>query len=132
MDKRPPREGRGHDALAAARGTEFMTNVPVHQVVVPLDISLHSARVVVVDSAGRELPRVLLHHMNITDPSHRDLFLPSSLHILAASKETPALNVPELLLGLPFERGQRLITYAMLSNATQRPYRGVRVRAVLG
>ena len=120
------------DLPAAARGTEFMTNVPVHQVVVPLDISLHSARVVVVDSAGRELPRVLLHHMNITDPSHRDLFLPSSLHILAASKETPALNVPRLLLGLPLERGQRLIAYAMLANTTQTPYRGVRVRAVFG
>jgi hypothetical protein len=109
-----------------------MTDVPVHQVVIPLDVSLHSARVVVVDSAGRELPRVLLHHMNITDPSHRDLFLPSSLHIIAASKETPALDVPPLLLGMPLERSQRLIAYAMLANRTQTPYRGVRVRAVFG
>jgi hypothetical protein len=118
------------DLPAAAPGSEFMTNVPVHQVVVPLDVSIHSARVEVVDGDGRVLPRVLLHHMNITDPSHRDLFLPSSLHILAASKETPELNVPGLLLGLPLRRGERLITYGMLSNSAPTPYRGVRVRAV--
>src|SRR5207253_11185200 len=83
------------------------------------------------DGSGRELPRAMLHHFNLTDPDHRELFLPIGLHLLAASKETPAITVPRLLFGLPLARGQRLIAGAMLANTTQQAYHGVRVRLVL-
>src|SRR5205823_1468512 len=59
------------------------------------------------------------------------LCLPIGLHLLAASKETPAITVPRLLFGLPLARGQRLIAGAMLANTSDVAYRRVHVRLVL-
>src|SRR5947209_19763643 len=86
-----------------------MVGLPLCRVLMPVSASLHSARVEVLDGSGRELPREMLHHFNLTDPEHRELFLPIGMHLLAASKETPAITVPRLLFGLPLARGQRLI-----------------------
>lgn len=109
-----------------------MVNLPVQQVMIPASGSIYSVRALVVDSAGNELPRTFLHHVNLRDPNKRDLFLESALHILAASKETPELDVPQLVLGLPLERGQRLMATAMLNNPTDTPHHGVRIRLVFG
>ena len=118
------------DVPVATHG-EVMVGPPLCQVLVPVSASLHSARVEVLDRSGHELPRVMLHHFNLSDPEHRELFLPIGLHLLAASKETPAITVPGLLFGLPLVRGQRLIAGAMLANTTGRAYHGVHVRLVL-
>src|SRR3989449_6513843 len=56
---------------------------------------------------------------------------PIGLHLLAASKETPQIEVPRLLFGLPLERGQRLLAGAMVANASRVGYHGVRVRLLL-
>ena len=66
------------------------------------------------------------------DPDHRDLFQPIALHILALSKETPPLAVPQLLLGLPLSGGERLITWGMLHNTTPTPHAGVHIRVEIG
>jgi len=120
------------DLPAASPGGEAMVGIPLCQVIVPLDASLHQSHVELVDYAGRELPQHLLHHFNLTDPDRRELFVPIGLHLLAASKETPAISVPRLLFGLPLERGQRLIAGAMIANTSTVAFRGVRVRLVLG
>jgi len=73
----------------------------------------------------------MLHHFNLSDPDHRELFLPIGLHLLAMSRETPTITVPRLLFGLPLERGQRLIAGAMLANTSDVAYRRVYVRLVL-
>lgn len=117
--------------VPAAGGVEAMVGLPLCQVLVPVSASLHSSRVEIVDASGRELPRALLHHFNLSDPDHRELFLPIGLHVLAASRETPTITVPQLLFGLPLERGQRLIAGAMLANTSPVAYHGVRVRLVL-
>jgi hypothetical protein len=109
-----------------------MLSLPIEQLIIPASGSVYSVRTAVIDSAGNELPRTFLHHVNLRDPYRRDLFLPVALHILAASKETPPLDVPQLVLGLPLERGQRLLATAMVNNPTERPYHGVRVRLVFG
>jgi hypothetical protein len=119
------------DVPAAGRGRETMVWLPLCQLVVPVSASLHGALVEVVDASGRALPRAMLHHFNLSDPDHRELFLPIGLHLLASSRETPTITVPQLLFGLPLERGQRLIAGAMVANASGVAYRGVRVRAVL-
>jgi hypothetical protein len=120
------------DLPAAQRGgADAMVGLPLCQVLVPLSAALHSARVAVVDEAGRPLPQQFLHHFNLSDPDHRELFLPIGLHLLAASKETPRIDVPRLLFGLPLERGQRLIAGAMLANPSVIAYHHVRVRLVL-
>jgi hypothetical protein len=109
-----------------------MLSLPVQQLIIPASGSVYSVRTAVIDSAGNELPRPFLHHINLRDPYRRDLFLSSGLHLLAASKETPVLDVPQLVLGLPLERGQRLLTTAMLNNPTNTAYRGVRIRLIFG
>ncbi len=118
------------DLPASTPGSEFMTGLPVYQAVIPDGVSLYQVGARVVDSAGQELPKVLLHHMNLTDPGRRDLFLPTSMHLLAASKETPALRIPSLLVGLPLVAGQQLIVTGMLANPTTTPYHGARAQMV--
>ena len=120
------------DVPGAGRGSEAMVGLPLCQVLVPVDASLHSSRVEVVDGSGRLLPSEMLHHFNLSDPEHRELFLPIGLHLLAASRETPTITVPPLLFGLPLARGQRLIAGAMLANRSDVAYRRVHVRLVLG
>jgi len=41
------------------------------------------------------------------------------------------VSVPEVLLGVPFEGGDRFLILAMLHNPTERSYEGVRVRMVM-
>jgi hypothetical protein len=119
------------DLPAGTPMSDVMVSVPLCQVLVPVSGSLHSSRVEVLDDAGQPLPQNLLHHFNLTDPYHRELFLPISMHMFAASKETPQVGVPQLLFGLPVERGQRLIAGAMVANVSAIPHHGVRVRLVL-
>jgi len=119
------------DLPAATPGHDTMVGLPLCHVLVPVSASLHSARVEVVDETGRVLPPDVLHHFNLSDPEHRELFLPIGLHLLAASKETPQIEVPRLLFGLPLERGQRLLAGAMVANASRVGYHGVRVRLLL-
>lgn len=117
---------------ASMPGEDAMLSLPAYQVRIPMDLALVSVQVVVLDSAGHELPRTFLHHLTLTDPVRRELFLPTQLHILAVSKETPTIVMPTLLLGLPMARGQRLLTIGMLTNPTLTAHHGVRIRATLG
>src|SRR5438445_303465 len=119
------------DVPAAGSSGETMVGLPLCQVLVPVDASLHSSRVEVVDGSGRLLPHEMLHHFNLSDPEHRELFLPIGLHLLAMSRETPTITIPRLLFGLPLARGQRLIAGAMLANRSEMAYRRLHVRLVL-
>src|SRR5579872_3370525 len=118
--------------LQTASSGMGMISLPVQQVMIPASGSIYSVRSAVIDSAGHELPREFLHHVNLRDPNRRDLFLPSGLHILAVSKETPVLDVPELILGMPLDRDQRVLITAMLNNPTETPHHGVRIRLTFG
>lgn len=118
--------------LPPASSGMAMVDLPVQQVMIPASGSIYSVRSAVIDSAGHELPRPFLHHVNLRDPNRRDLFLPSALHILAVSKETPVLDVPQLILGMPLERDQRVLITAMLNNTTDTPLHGVRIRLTFG
>src|SRR5213592_2436245 len=90
------------DLPAATPGHDTMVGLPLCHVLVPVSASEHS-----------------------------ELFLPIGLHLLAASKETPQIEVPRLLFGLPLERGQRLLAGAMVANGSRVGYHGVRVRLLL-
>jgi hypothetical protein len=120
------------DLPAPARHEDMtMVGLPLCQVEIPVNAWLHSSHVEVVDASGRLLPTDVLHHFNLSDPGHRELFLPIAQHLLAASKETPQLDIPAFLFGVPIERGERLIAGAMLANTSPSSYHGVRARLVL-
>jgi hypothetical protein len=120
------------DLPARPTGSEMsMVLLPVYTAEVGAGGALFAASVELVDALGNEVPRTLLHHFNLTDPTRRELFLPTSLHMLAASKETPPLLVPRFVFGVPVRRGQRLLASAMLGNESDVAYHQIRVRVVL-
>jgi hypothetical protein len=104
---------------------------PVSRIEVPSGGAVYGFRVEVVDSAGRELPKSLIHHFNVIDPEARELFVPISHRLLAAGTETGEQRVPWLLFGHPVQAGQTLIVSAMLENPTAVAYPDARVRLVL-
>src|SRR5260370_2027150 len=119
--------------LPAPAGHQDMTMVglPLCQVVIPVNAWLHSSHVEVIDASGRRLPTEGLHHFNLSDPGHRELFLPIAQHLLAASTDAPQLEIPAFLFGVPIERGARLSAGAMLANTSASSSHGVRARLVL-
>jgi hypothetical protein len=108
-----------------------MAEPPVARALVPISVWVVGYRVEVMDSAGNRLPQAMLHHFNLTDPTHRDLFAPLPLHLLAASKETQAIALPWFILGMPLVAGQRLIASGMAANHGSSAVRGVRLRLIL-
>jgi hypothetical protein len=104
---------------------------PVMGVDLPLTGWMSGFRIELVDSAGRPVPGELLHHYNLIDPNHRELFLPISRRVLAAGSETGAVRMSRWLMGAPFVQGDRLVASAMLHNPTMQAYAGVRTRLIL-
>ena len=84
-----------------------------------------------VDSAGHALPDELIHHFNLIDPDHRELFLPISRRLLAAGHETGTVRLPRLLFGLPLKRGEHVVASGMVENLTPTSFRQARVRLVM-
>ena len=97
----------------------------------PVSGSIYALHAELVDETGRHLPPYMLHHMNVMDPSERELFLPISRRILASGMETGEIRFPWLLFGTPVRAGERILANAMVHNPTSVGYRGVRVRLVL-
>ena len=97
----------------------------------PVTGSIYALHAELVDEDGRQLPASLLHHMNVMDPSERELFLPIARRILASGMETGEIRFPWLLFGSRVHAGQRILANAMVHNPTDVSYRGVRVRLIL-
>lgn len=120
--------GEGHEGHDARTGGGWP---PVALVTLPVSGAIYGFRVEMVDSAGNQLPAGLLHHLNLIDPYHRELFLPISRRVIAAGKETGGQQLPWFVFGLPFRKGERWVLSAMLHNPTATAYRGVRTRLVV-
>jgi hypothetical protein len=84
-------------------------------------------RIDVVDSAGRVLPRELLHHVGIVNDDRRQLFSPGAERLIAAGRETDAVLLPESM-GVPLDRGSPLLVYFALVNPTHAEIAGATMR----
>jgi hypothetical protein len=104
---------------------------PVATLEIPENGFIYGFRVQVVDSAGHALPDELIHHFNLIDPDHRELFLPISRRLLAAGHETGTIRLPRLLFGLPLKRGEHVVASGMVENLTPTGFRQARVRLVM-
>lgn len=104
---------------------------PVATVQIPRDAHLYGFDLEIVDGAGRRLSNRLLHHLNVIDPGHRELFLPISRRLLALGSETGAQVMPRLLFGLTVKAGQPLVISVMLHNPTDEHYASVELRLFL-
>src|SRR5256885_831432 len=116
---------------ATHEGGVSAEEVAVLAAALPETGSIYGFRVQVVDSAGHALPDEMIHHFNLIDPDHRELFLPISRRLLAAGHETGAIRLPRLLFGLPLNRGEHVVASAMVENLTPVAYHGARVRLVM-
>lgn len=122
-------------AMPGMNMSEHSAHNPVYPPVMGVDLPLSGwmsgFRVEMVDTEGHQLPSDLLHHYNLIDPNHRELFLPISRRVLAAGSETGPVKMARWLFGAPFTQGERLVANAMLHNPTMRSYTGVRTRLIL-
>lgn len=112
-------------------GGHMGTFPPVEALTMPIHGYLRGFDYEVVDGDGNLLPREIVHHFNIIDPDHKELFLPISQRLLAAGKETGRQMMPRLLMGVPVYLGQRLVVATMLHNPTGVEYHDVSLRIKL-
>lgn len=96
-------------------------------VAVPIGAYLHGFTLDLVDRNGREVPSVVLHHVNIIAPERRELFSPIMQRVGAAGAETGDLHLPRVL-GYPVARGDSVIVTAMFHNPTDEDFEGVTLR----
>ncbi len=101
---------------------------PLGTVTVPADGYLYGFDYEVFDSQGNQLPSSIVHHFNVIDPDHRELFLPISQRVMAAGSETGGQSMPWLLFGYPVSAGQRMVVTVMLHNPTGEAHSGVSLR----
>jgi hypothetical protein len=109
----------------------MMVLPPVQTVTVPIDASLYGFGFDVVDVDGKPVPSKVVHHLNLIDPGHRELFLPISQRIGAVGGETGSQGIPgamKYLVGVPVSRGEQIVVSIMLHNPTTTDYHGVTVR----
>jgi len=117
--------------LPAGTGHHSTNQPPVALAELPVGGAIFGFRTELVDDAGHKLSPDLIHHFNVLDPLHRELFLPIGQRIAGAGKETGVVRLPKLLFGAPFARGEKVVASAMLHNPTTVSYNGVRARLVL-
>ena len=117
---------------AMGDGMDGMITTPASRIDIPVAGYVHSFRIECLDRDGKVLPASYLHHINVIDPSRRELFAPISLRFLAAGKETGAPSVNDKLVGMPLLAGQRVILKAMLHNPDPRALPGLRARVIFG
>ncbi len=72
----------------------------------------------IVNASGEQMPRAVLHHLNLIDPRHRELFLPISQRVAAVGNETQDIKLPGFFLGYPVMAGQPIVVSAMMHNPT--------------
>jgi hypothetical protein len=85
---------------SGAHGTPATQSI-VTPVAVPVDGWLHGFSFDVVDSAGADVPKPVVHHISLRDPKKRDLFAPVMLRVIAAGQETGTVRLPTVV-GYPF------------------------------
>ena len=101
---------------------------PLGAVTVPTDSYLYGFDYEVVDIEGNQLPSNIVHHFNVIDPDHRELFLPISRRVMAAGGETGGQSMPWMLFGYPVSAGQQMVVTVMLHNPTGEVHNGVSLR----
>lgn len=89
--------------------------LPVQVATIPFDGWLHGFDWSISDRDGNRLPDDLLHHVNLIDADHRELFAPIARRVMAAGRETSKQEAPHLV-GYPVSAGTRLIVSAMFGD----------------
>ena len=104
---------------------------PLVRFELPVSGYLYGVEYDLVDTHGNPVPRHILHHFNLIDPEHREMFLPISRRVFAAGQETGSYQMPKTLAGVPFEQGDSWILSVMLHNPTDQVWEGIQLKVRL-
>jgi hypothetical protein len=119
------------DMSHAEHDLSMMVLPPVETVTIPRDVYLYGFDFDVIDADGKPVSRQVVHHLNLIDPGHRELFLPISQRVGAVGGETGNQELPgfvKYLVGVPMKQGQRVVVSLMLHNPTGKDVKGATVR----
>jgi hypothetical protein len=93
----------------------------------PLDGWLRGVALELTDTAGRPLPRRLVHHVNVVNFGRRQLFYPAVERTLALGQETEDITLPKTV-GIPVARGMQMGLILAWHNPDTAAVSGVMVR----
>jgi len=94
---------------------------PVQLATLPVEGWLHGFEWEMRDAGGNPLPDRLLHHVNLIDPDHREVFSPIARRLMAAGRETKRERMPGIL-GVPLERDSRVLVSAMFASLEEESF----------
>ena len=103
--------------MPAATPYEHHTAAAPVRFVWPVSGRMGGFRVDLVDSAGRGLPREMLHHAGVTNLNRRELAYPVAGRMFAAGRETEPVVLPGSL-GVPIQAHDAMLLYYALANST--------------
>src|SRR5258708_2966363 len=84
---------------------------PVAVATIPENVWLYGFRVDMADGAGRPIPGIVLHHLNVSTPESRELFLPIQRRLLAAGQEAGRARPPPAAFCAPPPGGGRVVIH---------------------
>ncbi len=116
--------------LPAGASHHLVKQPPLLTATVPIDAYLYAFDVEMLAGDGQPMTNRVLHHVNLIDPDHRELFSPIARRLFAASSETPPASLPRVL-GIRVEKDQQLVVSAMFHNPTEQSYPGARLKVTL-
>jgi hypothetical protein len=96
----------------------------------PVEGPARAYKVEIRDSAGRALPRSLLHHLIAINFDRREFIYQQAERLFGIGKETPDISLPGTLM-VPLRRGERLGFYVAWHNDSGRDLQGAIVRVVV-
>lgn len=87
---------------------------------------LRSVALRITDADGRELPRQLIHHINVVNLDRRQLLYPAAERLIAMGQETEDIRLPTGV-GIPVASGSAMGLVLMWHNMTDASWDGVTV-----
>ena len=122
--------GMDHEAGEAKENHAAHAFSPLVRFTWPVDGWYRGFRVSLVDSAGKDLPRAMMHHLVGIDFAHRQLLEGDLVRFIAAGVETKDVVLPRII-GVPMVAGQQLAIYAGWHNPGATDIDGAYIRLAM-
>jgi hypothetical protein len=105
-------------------------DTPVQRFAWPVEGWFRGFRIEVLDSAGGQLPRGLMHHLIMINYDRRQLIYPAAERLWGAGVETGSARLPKTI-GVPLRPGTGLGLYIAWHNTTGRELPRVKLRMTM-
>ena len=116
--------------LPAHAEHHMVEQLGVQAVTLPRGGWMQGYNVEIVDSAGRALPRTLIHHVELIELDRRALLDGQVQRMASVGKETREVQLPGFI-GYPVHRGEAIAINPMLDNPTDTAYPAAYIRLLI-